>query len=154
MADPRGFLTTDRQLPERRPVEVRIQDWQEVYQDFDARSLEKQAGRCMDCGIPFCHQACPLGNLIPEWNDLIYDRDWGQAIERLHATNNFPEFTGRLCPAPCEAACVLGINADPVTFQGLAACDGKPHCFSTTGDLEVEQRLRRGVDSLLAPSTL
>ena len=117
MADPRGFLTTDRQLPERRPVEVRIQDWQEVYQDFDARNLEKQAGRCMDCGIPFCHQGCPLGNLIPEWNDLIYDRDWGQAIERLHATNNFPEFTGRLCPAPCEAACVLGINADPVTIK-------------------------------------
>ncbi len=117
MADPRGFLTTDRQLPERRPVDVRIQDWQEVYQDFDARSLEKQAGRCMDCGIPFCHQGCPLGNLIPEWNDLIYDRDWGQAIERLHATNNFPEFTGRLCPAPCEAACVLGINADPVTVE-------------------------------------
>ena len=117
MADPRGFLTTDRQLPERRPVDVRIHDWQEVYQDFDARSLEKQAGRCMDCGIPFCHQGCPLGNLIPEWNDLIYDRDWGQAIERLHATNNFPEFTGRLCPAPCEAACVLGINADPVTIK-------------------------------------
>ncbi len=117
MADPRGFLTTDRQLPERRPVDVRILDWQEVYQDFDARSLEKQAGRCMDCGIPFCHQGCPLGNLIPEWNDLIYDRDWGQAIERLHATNNFPEFTGRLCPAPCEAACVLGINADPVTIK-------------------------------------
>ena len=117
MADPRGFLTTDRQLPERRPVDIRIQDWQEVYQDFDARSLEKQAGRCMDCGIPFCHQGCPLGNLIPEWNDLIYDRDWGQAIERLHATNNFPEFTGRLCPAPCEAACVLGINADPVTIK-------------------------------------
>jgi glutamate synthase (NADPH/NADH) small chain len=117
MADPRGFLTTDRRLPERRPVDVRIQDWSEVYEDFDARSLEKQAGRCMDCGIPFCHQGCPLGNLIPEWNDLIYDRDWGQAIERLHATNNFPEFTGRLCPAPCEAACVLGINADPVTIK-------------------------------------
>jgi glutamate synthase (NADPH/NADH) small chain len=117
MADPRGFLTTDRQLPERRPIDIRIQDWKEVYEDFDARSLEKQAGRCMDCGIPFCHQGCPLGNLIPEWNDLIYDRDWGQAIERLHATNNFPEFTGRLCPAPCEAACVLGINADPVTIK-------------------------------------
>jgi glutamate synthase (NADPH/NADH) small chain len=117
MADPRGFLTTERRLPERRPVDVRIQDWSEVYEDFDARSLEKQAGRCMDCGIPFCHQGCPLGNLIPEWNDLIYDRDWGQAIERLHATNNFPEFTGRLCPAPCEAACVLGINADPVTIK-------------------------------------
>lgn len=117
MADPRGFLTTERQLPERRPVDIRIQDWSEVYEDFDARSLEKQAGRCMDCGIPFCHQGCPLGNLIPEWNDLIYDRDWGQAIERLHATNNFPEFTGRLCPAPCEAACVLGINSDPVTIK-------------------------------------
>ncbi len=117
MADPRGFLTTDRQLPVRRPIDIRIQDWKEVYEDFDARSLEKQAGRCMDCGIPFCHQGCPLGNLIPEWNDLIYDRDWGQAIERLHATNNFPEFTGRLCPAPCEAACVLGINADPVTIK-------------------------------------
>lgn len=117
MADPRGFLTTDRELPQRRPVDLRLQDWSEVYEDFDARSLEKQAGRCMDCGIPFCHQGCPLGNLIPEWNDLIYDRDWGQAIERLHATNNFPEFTGRLCPAPCEAACVLGINADPVTIK-------------------------------------
>jgi len=117
VADPRGFLTTDRQLPQRRPVDIRLQDWKEVYEDFDARSLEKQAGRCMDCGIPFCHQGCPLGNLIPEWNDLIYDRDWGQAIERLHATNNFPEFTGRLCPAPCEAACVLGINADPVTIK-------------------------------------
>jgi len=117
MADPRGFLTTDRELPKRRPVDVRIQDWREVYEDFDARNLEKQAGRCMDCGIPFCHQGCPLGNLIPEWNDLIYERDWGQAIERLHATNNFPEFTGRLCPAPCEAACVLGINAEPVTIK-------------------------------------
>jgi len=117
MADPRGFLTTERELPQRRPVDVRIKDWSEVYEEFDARSLEKQAGRCMDCGIPFCHQGCPLGNLIPEWNDLIYDRDWGQAIERLHATNNFPEFTGRLCPAPCEAACVLGINAEPVTIK-------------------------------------
>ena len=117
MADPRGFLTTDRELPKRRPVDVRIQDWREVYEEFDARALERQAGRCMDCGIPFCHQGCPLGNLIPEWNDLIYERDWGQAIERLHATNNFPEFTGRLCPAPCEAACVLGINAEPVTIK-------------------------------------
>ena len=117
MADPRGFLTTDRQLPERRPIDIRIQDWKEVYEDFDARSLEKQAGRCMDCGIPFCHQGCPLGNLIPEWNDLSYRGHWRDAIDRLHATNNFPEFTGRLCPAPCEAACVLGINADPVTIK-------------------------------------
>lgn len=117
MGDPKGFLTTDRQLPTRRPVDIRIRDWREVYEDFDTRNVEEQAGRCMDCGIPFCHDGCPLGNLIPEWNDLIFERDWGQAIERLHATNNFPEFTGRLCPAPCEAACVLGINADPVTIK-------------------------------------
>ena len=117
MGDPKGFLTTERQLPSRRPVDIRIRDWREVYEDFETRNVEEQAGRCMDCGIPFCHNGCPLGNLIPEWNDLIFERDWGQAIERLHATNNFPEFTGRLCPAPCEAACVLGINADPVTIK-------------------------------------
>ncbi len=117
MADPRGFLITPRELPHRRPVDVRIRDWHEVYEDFPADHLEKQAGRCMDCGIPFCHQGCPLGNLIPEWNDLVWRRDWREAIERLHATNNFPDFTGRLCPAPCEAACVLGINQDPVTIK-------------------------------------
>jgi glutamate synthase (NADPH/NADH) small chain len=117
MADPKGFLTTGRALPARRPVEVRIQDWREVYQEFDGPALEKQAGRCMDCGIPFCHSGCPLGNLIPEWNDLVWKQDWASAIERLHATNNFPEFTGRLCPAPCEGACVLGINQDPVTIK-------------------------------------
>jgi glutamate synthase (NADPH) small chain len=117
MADPRGFMTTPRELPVRRPVEVRIQDWREVYTDFDPDRLQKQAGRCMDCGIPFCHQGCPLGNLIPEWNDLVWREDWREAIERLHATNNFPEFTGRLCPAPCETACVLGINSDPVTIK-------------------------------------
>ena len=117
MADPRGFLSTDRELPKRRPVDLRLQDWREVYEEFDAGRLEKQAGRCMDCGIPFCHNGCPLGNLIPEWNDLVWSGDWQDAIERLHATNNFPEFTGRLCPAPCEAACVLGINADPVTIK-------------------------------------
>ena len=117
MADPKGFLTTPRELPARRPVDVRIRDWKEVYEPFGADHLEKQAGRCMDCGIPFCHQGCPLGNLIPEWNDLVWRDDWREAAERLHATNNFPEFTGRLCPAPCEAACVLGINADPVTIK-------------------------------------
>jgi len=117
MADPRGFLTTPRQTPTRRPVDVRILDWHEVYQDFPNDALQKQAGRCMDCGIPFCHQGCPLGNLIPEWNDLVWRDDWREAIERLHATNNFPEFTGRLCPAPCETACVLGINSDPVTIK-------------------------------------
>ena len=117
MADPKGFLSTQRELPTRRPVDVRIQDWREVYEEFDAERLEKQAGRCMDCGIPFCHNGCPLGNLIPEWNDLVWSHDWHDAIERLHATNNFPEFTGRLCPAPCEMACVLGINQDPVTIK-------------------------------------
>ncbi|WP_327085761.1 glutamate synthase subunit beta [Nonomuraea sp. NBC_01738] len=117
MADPKGFLTHDRELPARRPVDIRIQDWQEVYQDFPAAKLNQQAARCMDCGIPFCHNGCPLGNLIPEWNDLVYRDDFQEAAERLHATNNFPEFTGRLCPAPCEAACVLGINADPVSIK-------------------------------------
>ncbi len=117
MADPRGFLKAGRQLPARRPVEVRIQDWQEVYEPFSETKLRTQAARCMDCGIPFCHNGCPLGNLIPEWNDLTRRGDWQSAIERLHATNNFPEFTGRLCPAPCETACVLGINQDPVTIK-------------------------------------
>ncbi len=117
MADPKGFLTTARELPRRRPVDVRITDWHEVYEPFGTERVEKQAGRCMDCGIPFCHTGCPLGNLIPEWNDLVYRSSWESAIERLHATNNFPEFTGRLCPAPCESACVLGINADPVTIK-------------------------------------
>ncbi|MEU7854860.1 glutamate synthase subunit beta [Nonomuraea sp. NPDC049141] len=117
MADPKGFLTHDRELPARRPIDVRIGDWREVYQDFSQDKLTKQAARCMDCGIPFCHNGCPLGNLIPEWNDLVYRTDWREAIERLHATNNFPEFTGRLCPAPCEAACVLGINSDPVAIK-------------------------------------
>ncbi len=123
MADPKGFLKTDRQQPPRRPVEERINDWEEVYPDGIGRALlpiiAPQAGRCMDCGIPFCHQACPLGNIIPEWNDLVWRDDWDGAIERLHATNNFPEFTGRLCPAPCETACVLGINAEPVTIKNV-----------------------------------
>jgi len=117
MADPKGFLTTPRQTPARRPVDIRIQDWREVYTEFSRGELERQAGRCMDCGIPFCHNGCPLGNLIPEWNDLVWEGDWRAAAERLHATNNFPEFTGRLCPAPCESACVLGINADPVAIK-------------------------------------
>ena len=117
MADPKGFLTTKRELPKRRPVDVRIKDWKEVYQEQEFSHLQKQAGRCMDCGIPFCHNGCPLGNLIPEWNDLIWRGDKEEAIERLHATNNFPEFTGRLCPAPCETACVVGINRDAVTIK-------------------------------------
>ena len=117
MADPKGFLSTARRTPPRRPVDVRITDWREVYEPFPHEHLEEQAGRCMDCGIPFCHSGCPLGNLIPEWNDQVWRGDWQAASERLHATNNFPEFTGRLCPAPCETACVLGINQDPVTIK-------------------------------------
>jgi glutamate synthase (NADPH/NADH) small chain len=117
VADPKGFMTTPRETPKRRPVDVRIKDWKEVYLEQDLDELKKQAGRCMDCGIPFCHNGCPLGNLIPEWNDLMWRGEDSEAIDRLHATNNFPEFTGRLCPAPCETACVVGINADAVTIK-------------------------------------
>src|SRR5271167_897457 len=119
MGELTGFMKYDRELPRRRPVPVRLRDWHEVYEPFPAESARHQGARCMDCGIPFCHEGCPLGNLIPEWNDLVYRDDWSLAIERLHATNNFPEMTGRLCPAPCEAACVLGINADPVTIERI-----------------------------------
>jgi len=117
MADPRGFLEHGRQEPPKRPVDVRIQDWREVYEHMPPPDLRQQAGRCMDCGVAFCHAGCPLGNLIPEWNDLVWRDDWSEAAERLHATNNFPEFTGRLCPAPCEPACVLAINDQPVTIK-------------------------------------
>ncbi len=117
MGEPTGFLKWGRSGPRRRPVPVRVTDWREVYEPFDASELQHQAGRCMDCGIPFCNNGCPLGNLIPDWNDLVYRDHWREAIDRLHATNNFPEFTGRLCPAPCESACVLGINQDPVSIK-------------------------------------
>jgi len=117
MGEVTGFMKYDRELPRRRSVPVRLRDWKEVYEPFGEDRLQTQAARCMDCGIPFCHTGCPLGNLIPEWNDLVYRDDWQEAIERLHATNNFPEFTGRLCPAPCEAACVLGINEEPVAIK-------------------------------------
>ena len=117
MGEATGFLKWDRQGPQRRSVPVRLRDWKEVYEPFDKEALKHQAGRCMDCGIPFCNNGCPLGNLIPDWNDLVYRNHWRDAIDRLHATNNFPEFTGRLCPAPCESACVLGINAQPVAIK-------------------------------------
>ena len=123
MADPRGFMTSPRRVAARRPVAERIHDWKEVYPGTPGRAvlpiISEQAGRCMDCGIPFCHTGCPLGNLIPEWNDLVWRSDWDEAMERLHATNNFPEFTGRLCPAPCETSCVVGINRDPVTIKNV-----------------------------------
>lgn len=119
MAKPTGFMEFSRETPRRRPIQERVHDWLEVYEDFPTASLQQQAARCMDCGIPFCHQGCPVANIIPDWNDLVYRDKWHEAMERLHATNNFPEFTGRLCPAPCEAACVLGINNDPVTIKQI-----------------------------------
>jgi len=123
VADPKGFMTTPRRVAERRPVAERIHDWKEVYPGTPGRAvlpiISEQAGRCMDRGIPFCHSACPVNNLIPEWNDLVGEEDWRAAIERLHATNNFPEFTGRVCPAPCEAACTLNLEDSPVTIKNI-----------------------------------
>jgi len=119
MADPRGFLDHPRKGPARRPVAVRLRDWHEVYEPFPAVHLHEQSARCMDCGVPFCHEGCPLGNLIPEWNDLVWRGRFAEASEQLHATNNFPEFTGRLCPAPCEGSCVLGISAEPVAIKQI-----------------------------------
>ena len=114
-----GFIEIQRKKPPTRDVAERLRDWNEVYLPYPDSALKDQAARCMDCGIPFCHQGCPLGNLIPDWNDLVYRDRWKAAIDRLHATNNFPEFTGRLCPAPCEGACVLGINNDSVTIKAV-----------------------------------
>ncbi len=123
MGDPKGFMTYPREIASRRPVDERVDDWKEVYPGSPGRAvlpiIRTQAGRCMDCGIPFCHTGCPLGNLIPEWNDLIHGDHWRHATDRLHATNNFPEITGRLCPAPCETACVVGINREPVTIKNI-----------------------------------
>jgi len=119
MGKPTGFIEIQRKKHPTRPVEERVHDWREVYIPYQESDLQQQAARCMDCGVPFCHQGCPLGNLIPDWNDLIYHDRWRSAIDRLHATNNFPEFTGRLCPAPCEGSCVLGINDDPVTIKAV-----------------------------------
>ena len=119
MGKPTGFIEIRRSKPHARPIELRVRDWQEVYLPDSEAEVQQQGARCMDCGIPFCHQGCPLGNLIPEWNDLVYRDRWQTAIERLHATNNFPEFTGRLCPAPCEGSCVLGINDDPVSIKHI-----------------------------------
>src|SRR5271156_5747004 len=112
-----GFKDYAREVPKRRPVEERVNDYFEVYQPFPEEKVRTQAARCMDCGIPFCHTGCPVNNIIPDWNDLAYRDEWKEAIRVLHSTNNFPEFTGRICPAPCEAACVLGINEPPVTIK-------------------------------------
>jgi glutamate synthase (NADPH/NADH) small chain len=112
-----GFMEYARELPERRPVEERVNDWFEIYKEFPLEKVRTQGARCMDCGVPFCHTGCPLNNIIPDWNDLVYRDRWRAAVRVLHSTNNFPEFTGRICPAPCEAACVLGINEPPVTIK-------------------------------------
>jgi glutamate synthase (NADPH/NADH) small chain len=114
-----GFLEYSRETPSRRPVAERVNDWFEVYQEFPSEKVQLQAARCMDCGVPFCHTGCPLNNVIPDWNDLVYREHWREALRALHATNNFPEFTGRVCPAPCEAACVLGINEPPVSIKAI-----------------------------------
>src|SRR6202789_535576 len=121
MGKPTGFMEAGRELPHKRPAQERIKDWKEYYLPMHPDHLKTQAGRCMDCGVPFCHQGCPLGNIIPDWNDLVYRDRWKEAIERLHATNNFPEFTGRLCPAPCENSCVLGMDSytQPVTIKQM-----------------------------------
>ena len=114
-----GFLEFSRELPERRPVPVRVNDWFEIYQEFPEPKIVEQGARCMDCGVPFCHTGCPVNNNIPDWNDLIYRGRWRDAVRALHATNNFPEFTGRICPAPCEASCVLAINQPAVTIKNI-----------------------------------
>ena len=119
MGKPTGFLEIGRELPERRPVAERVKDWREINRELPEEKVRAQGARCMDCGIPFCHKGCPLGNIIPDWNDLVYRNRWREALDRLLATNNFPEFTGRLCPAPCEGSCVLGINSDPVTIKQI-----------------------------------
>jgi glutamate synthase (NADPH/NADH) small chain len=119
MGETGGFLTIQRHKQPARPVEKRLRDWREVYVPYPDRVIHEQAARCMDCGIPFCHQGCPLGNVVPDWNELVYRDHWRAALDRLHATNNFPEWTGRLCPAPCEGSCVLGINDEPVTIRAI-----------------------------------
>ena len=129
-----GFIEIKRKKHPTRAIEERVRDWREVYLPSAASDLQAQGARCMDCGIPFCHQGCPLGNLIPDWNDLVYRDRWRTAIDRLHATNNFPEFTGRLCPAPCEGSCVLGINDDPVTIKDIEVVDHRSRVRRGVGD--------------------
>ena len=129
MGKPTGFIEYPRETPAERPVAERIRDYKELYQDFPEENLRRQAARCMNCGVPFCHAGCPLGNIIPDWNDLVYRNQWEEAYRELASTNNFPEFTGRLCPAPCEEACVLGINEPPVTIE-LVEKNIVEHAFS------------------------
>src|SRR5579872_4472767 len=117
MGKAKGFMEHTREMPQRRPPAERVNDWFEIYLDFPEEKIRAQGARCMDCGVPFCHTGCPLTNIIPDFNDLVFKGRWKEAARVLHSTNNFPEFTGRICPAPCEAACVLGINEPPVTIK-------------------------------------
>ena len=117
MGNPTGFKEFSREPPERRPVRERLKDSREFYQEWPEQSIRDQGARCMNCAVPFCQSGCPLGNIIPDWNDLVYRGRWKEALNELHSTNNFPEFTGRICPAPCEVSCVLSINQDPVTIE-------------------------------------
>jgi glutamate synthase (NADPH/NADH) small chain len=150
MGNPTGFLEIGRQKQPTRPVAERLRDWREVYLPYESQALADQASRCMDCGIPFCHQGCPLGNLIPTWNDLVYRDRWREANDRLHATNNFPEMTGKLCPAPCEASCVLGLNDSPVDDQGDRGGD----CRSgVRRGLDHARGRRRGAPASTSPSS-
>src|SRR6266568_4096236 len=135
-----GFLEIDREQPARRSIDERVHDWQEIYQPFPEEKQREQSARCMDCGVPFCHTGCPVNNLIPDWNDLAYNGRWENAIRRLHATNNFPEFTGRICPAPCEAACVLAINQPAVSIKLIER--------SGPAGLAAAQQLRRSGHSV------
>ena len=120
MGKPLGFKDFNREIPKKVDANARIANWKEIYLNWPESEIKDQGARCMDCGVPFCHTGCPLGNIIPEFNDLVYRGEWQKALEVLHSTNNFPEFTGRICPAPCEASCVLNINQDPVTIEYLS----------------------------------
>ena len=119
MGKPTGFMEFGRELPKKRDPKERVNDYKELYIPFQEKQVEAQAARCMDCGVPFCHNGCPLGNIIPEFNDAVYKEHWEEAYQILSSTNNFPEFTGRICPAPCEASCVLGINKPPVAIEEI-----------------------------------
>ena len=140
----KGFLEIDRQAAPKRPAQERLADWNEVYLPYATPDLRAQGARCMDCGIPFCHQGCPLGNLIPDWNDLVYRDKWRSAIDRLHKTNNFPEWTGRLCPAPCEGSCVLAIDGDAVTIKAGRARDCRARFRRRLGSSRNRRRFARG----------
>ena len=144
MGDVRGFMKYDRKVSGKEPVPERVKHYREFLTILPTEELRKQGARCMDCGVPFCHTGCPLGNIIPDWNDLVYRDHWREALDRLHATNNFPEFTGRVCPAPCEAACVLGINEDPVAIKQIEMLDCRSRLSTKAGSTPEPPAVRTG----------